>query len=56
MQHSGSCPSRGTMSPIEGELPGADFQSAWKLSFRPALPHSLGEENEPFRESTDTAL
>lgn len=27
----------------DGDLPGADSQAAWKLSFQPSLPYSLGE-------------
>ena len=28
----------------QGNLPGADSQSAWKLSFQPSLPYSINEE------------
>ena len=31
-----------------GDLPGADSQSAWKLSFQPSLPYSLSEEMNLF--------
>ena len=32
----------------EGDLPGADSQSAWKLSFQPSLPYSLNENMNLF--------
>ena len=32
----------------EGDLPGADSQSAWKLSFQPSLPYSLSDEMNLF--------
>ena len=28
----------------QGDLPGADSQSAWKLSFQPSLPYSISDE------------
>mgnify|MGYP001823481413 CR=1 FL=1 len=31
-----------------GSLPGADTQSAWKLSFQPSIPYSLGESTNLF--------
>ena len=32
----------------EGDLPGADAQSAWKLSFQPSLPYSLNDKMNLF--------
>jgi hypothetical protein len=32
----------------QGDLPGADSQSAWKLSFQPSLPYSISEEMNLF--------
>ena len=32
----------------EGDLPGADSQSAWKLSFQPSLPYALNENMNLF--------
>jgi hypothetical protein len=32
----------------KGDLPGADSQSAWKLSFQPSLPYSISEEMNLF--------